>query len=1212
MEFLMCQITQIAVLIVGLGLVSNLPAEDQPREGSESAPSTRAEKLAECKQLANEALQLHSQRKFAEAIKIARRVIPMQEELFGADNKELISSWKFVAACEEQLESLSEAAAALDQAVSVGKSVYGADDWRTGDLRRESEKLALLQQLSKEDRSLLRETEKARDTIYELAGESKYAGATILAQTTLETRERLLGPEHPDTATSVFDLADTYDSQSKYTRAEPLYQQALTIREKTLEPDHPRTAECLNRLGLMAVHKRQYAVAVPLYLRALKIREKTLGSEDKAVATTLYNLGLAYKYQGNLAAAEPLYRRSLKIQEKIFGPEHSEVQSTLNSLGFLYMAQQNYALAEPLFQRSLEITEKVYGPEAEETATSVSNLGLVYKYEDKYAAAEPLYQRAIKIHEKLRGPEHLDVAIDINNLGELYRAEARYSAAEPLLRRSLQIREKVSAPDDPRIGTSLNNLALLLRTQGNFTAALPLLERAVKISEDALGPAHPDTAILIGSLADVQWRLNDMKSARSLAGQALDSQLEHLELTAAIQTEQQQFLMAAGLSRYLNTWLVVTRDDDADASETWRRVLAWKGATTTRQLGVRQALKDDPTYAEFRQTSQELSTLLLSPPQPPANSGAVAAWNRQAADLRRTWHEATERLEAKHQDLEKELSRKSALFHQEHRAVTPDAVIASLRQFSPSTALIDLIEYGYFGEKAKVEAGERHIAAFVVRADGKVDRVELGASRTIDKAVTAWRKTYGLAAGRRDVGHELRQLIWEPLEAKLGGVETVLVSPDGSLGQLPWGALPGAKTGTFLIEERAIAVIPVPHMLPELLSEKPPSGPPASMLLVGDVEYDADPGKPSELTPQLLADNRTRGGGLHFMKLANAEAEMSSIKESYQKVSAASATTLDLQSATEAAFQQQAPRHAWIHMITHGFFAPAELSKRLAGAAAQESSAEAAPATAPISAGIGSMLEFVEGHCVVTQLVAGGAAANDGRLKEGDVILAIAQAEGDWSEPVDLPTTIDMIRGPERTNVRLKIRPKAKPDGEVELTIQRASLSAGPTGRLTSFHPGLLSGLALAGANSPPESGRDNGILTALEVSAMDLSKVDTAVLSACETGLGEMAGGEGLLGLQRAFQVAGAKTVVASVWKVDDRTTRLLMSEFYSNLWDKKLGKLESLRQAQLKLLREGAKLKDGSDARGLTILSPQPLLDDGKLPPYYWAAFILSGDWR
>jgi CHAT domain-containing protein len=156
----------------------------------------------------------------------------------------------------------------------------------------------------------------------------------------------------------------------------------------------------------------------------------------------------------------------------------------------------------------------------------------------------------------------------------------------------------------------------------------------------------------------------------------------------------------------------------------------------------------------------------------------------------------------------------------------------------------------------------------------------------------------------------------------------------------------------------------------------------------------------------------------------------------------------------------------------------------------------------------------------------------------------------------------------------------------------------------------------LAGANRPLEAEHDDGILTAFEVSELDLEHVELVTLSACETGLGQSAGGEGVLGLQRAFQVAGAHTVISSLWKVPDQATQMLMVRFYENLWQKKMGKLAALREAQLWMLHEGVKKPELW--RGLNLAAPQKLPTDkpadtaAGLPPYYWAAFVLSGDWR
>jgi hypothetical protein len=138
-------------------------------------------------------------------------------------------------------------------------------------------------------------------------------------------------------------------------------------------------------------------------------------------------------------------------------------------------------------------------------------------------------------------------------------------------------------------------------------------------------------------------------------------------------------------------------------------------------------------------------------------------------------------------------------------------------------------------------------------------------------------------------------------------------------------------------------------------------------------------------------------------------------------------------------------------------------------------------------------------------------------------------------------------------------------------------------------NPMLRSGLALAGANTwlkagdPPEEAED-GLLTAEDVTVLDLLSTELVVLSACETGLGQVHVGEGVFGLRRAFVLAGAKTLVMSLWKVPDEQTRELMEAFYGRLLAGK-GRAEALREAQLAMK---AKYPD----------------------PFYWGAFICQGD--
>jgi CHAT domain-containing protein len=150
----------------------------------------------------------------------------------------------------------------------------------------------------------------------------------------------------------------------------------------------------------------------------------------------------------------------------------------------------------------------------------------------------------------------------------------------------------------------------------------------------------------------------------------------------------------------------------------------------------------------------------------------------------------------------------------------------------------------------------------------------------------------------------------------------------------------------------------------------------------------------------------------------------------------------------------------------------------------------------------------------------------------------------------------------------------------------------------------------------------DGGILTAEAIAGLDLDGLELAVLSACDTGLGESGGGEGVFGLQRAFHLAGARTVVASLWKIDDAATQALMAEFYRNLWESKLPKLEALRRAQLAMLLHYDAKAGRLRAPGAAVpvdpaelaAARQKLRTSGRppLPALYWAGFVLSGDWR
>ena len=165
-------------------------------------------------------------------------------------------------------------------------------------------------------------------------------------------------------------------------------------------------------------------------------------------------------------------------------------------------------------------------------------------------------------------------------------------------------------------------------------------------------------------------------------------------------------------------------------------------------------------------------------------------------------------------------------------------------------------------------------------------------------------------------------------------------------------------------------------------------------------------------------------------------------------------------------------------------------------------------------------------------------------------------------------------------------------------------------------NPFVMSGLVLAGANvRGPEAGAADGLLTAEAIAGLPARKLDLVVLSACETGLGQVAGGEGVFGLQRAFHLAGSRNVIASLWKVNDEATTALMTLFYAKLWKENKPPIVALREAQLTLYRQPEQIKSLAQ-RGLNLDKPVPLPEGGKVGnqphPALWAAFMLSGDGR
>src|SRR5271166_2525219 len=261
--------------------------------------------------------------------------------------------------------------------------------------------------------------------------QGKYQEAIPLAEKAVELAKRVYGPEQPNTAKSLNNLAELYWRMGEYAKAEPLYQEALRICQKVFGSEHPNTAAILNNLALLYKDMGEYVKAEPLYQEALRIYRKVLGPEDPHTATGLNNLAGLYEEMGEYAKAEPLYQQALRIRQKVLGSEHPDVANSLNNLAALYDAMGEYAKAEPLDQEALRICQKVFGPDHPDTAITLSSLAWLYD-----AKAGPLDQEALRIYRKVFGPEHPDTAQSLDNLALLEFYLGRIDEATALARQA--------------------------------------------------------------------------------------------------------------------------------------------------------------------------------------------------------------------------------------------------------------------------------------------------------------------------------------------------------------------------------------------------------------------------------------------------------------------------------------------------------------------------------------------------------------------------------------------------------------------------------------------------------------------------------------------------------------------------------------------------------------------------------------------------------
>lgn len=981
-------------------------------------------------------------------------------------------------------------------------TLHGAEGWQVVNARLRASQSRKLSSIPADTRALIAKA------INRLRG--SYVADPLQPDTDLQAQtarvallEKHLGPDDLDTMDGYFGLARQAQAEGRLQQAAGFAERAIEHRRQVQGANHPATARNANYLGLLWYLQADYAKAEPRLREAQQILEK-LGYTDYPVyALYLNNLAVLYEATGDFDRAEPLLRAAVNVKPPMgFVEEDGLRQESFEEHvddNEILMGQFN--LAEILSTPNVGVPLRE--PNLEFLGQYVNNLALLSMLRGDYAQGESLLRQSLDLMRRTgKGDSSTEYLNGLTNLAAACERQGNLEQAELLAEYVVQEYGRLNG-QQAKYAVALNNLGAICLQRGDAERSVKLRAEALQVQRTVIGERHPTTILTRANLALLADRIGHSAHAATELDGVLDIATANLQLAAAVQSERQQLRMNAALRGYLDRYLSVAARAGLPAEQVYKHVLAWKGMIATRQRQMRshrRALEKDADpqiakiYQELAQVNQQLAALSFGTAD---EAATAAARGQQLAQL-----------SLRKDELERDLSSKNAQFDRERKAqrLSPAELKGLL---PPKSALVDLVEYEHttFPGDAKQPTNEQRIVAFVVRPDVEVARIELGPAEPIDKLVDACRQLWieGRAAGDADPAVELRKRLWQPIADQLNDVQTVLVSPDGAASRVPFAALPGNRPETYLLEDVSIAILPVPQLLGELAAgagAATNTSAQAGLLLMGDVDFDAEPGSANALAPAAARD----GQFSRFGPLPGTLAEVQAVGKLFSASHKQPAKVLEKAAATEDAFRQQAAGAAYLHLATHGFFAPPT-------------------------------------------------------VKRGDV--------------------------------------------------PRADFLAAQSDAVQTFegwNPGLLSGIVLAGVNRPLDGSRDDGIVTAAEVADLNLSQAQLVVLSACETGLGQIAGGEGALGLQRAFQVAGARSVVSSLWKVDDAATQLLMTQFYENLWVKKLPPLAAFRQAQLSLLNGKV---DTSKLRGLDVAArpAQSEKQKGRLAPRLWAAFVVSG---
>ncbi len=964
----------------------------------------------------------------------------------------------------------------------------------------------------------------------------RYPKAEKLFNTAFTQMRDVLGVEHADTLRVAGNLSLIKEKRADYDAANTIALRVLETAQKTLGPQRPDTLSYMNNLALIAGARGESKYSAELYAKVLKARTTLLGASHQDTLQSTHNLAMAYHRLGRFEAARALERTALQGRKTTLGENHPDTLRSLSALGTLSMPLGDYAEAQGYYENALERQRQVLGENHPETLDTMGDLAALLITQERLDKAKDLLVVLIERRKNILGPLHPSTLSSINNLAIVHQRQLHVQRAEKIFLKLLKAYKAAGFEHHPTILAPINNLATIYSDMQQPSKSIPLYLRAIALSTELLSPEHTDTLTFKENLAVDYDTLGQRKKALALHTSVLASRRRLLGNSHPhTLTSLTNLAIHHEAQGHMDEAAVLWHESLRQTSVFLDRIL-WSADSATREAYI-----NDLGYLR----SRLLSFLVQRGGHEAATEALNFALLRKGL-LLKIAAESTALMKA---SKDPQVAADVAALNASRRVLAQSAlrnVVGSNDNAAKRAREMELLQ-------EKIEKLERKIGrslSRVARTHTQVSpadvasrlsssqvlieylnftRTDLRTGRPIDLALAAVVVHKDQPPTLIDLGN------FRNISENIETFRKLLQSPDN------------------LQETTAVSYKLYTKLFYPL---KDAIGSATDLLVIPDGTL--------HLIPFAALRNSPDAKGKYLVQ-THRIVQMSSSRDLVLPPPAGGAKPGVIFSAPDYKIgEPNTPSTTRGKQLSDLYFAP------LPGAAIE-----------------GKLLNtLMRQHHIPVQHYFGGEATEQrlSRLVSSPRFLHLA-THGFF---LDAETAQNQAR------TRGLFLGRRNENGVLYAHPTKASSSYRDNSK--GFGNLLRSGLAFSGANKGLQGARlagdTDGVLTAYEALALDLRGTELVVLSACDTGLGGVKRGEGVYGLRRAFQEAGAQAVLSTLWSIDDNITQTFMQRFYTAVLagDRPA---TALRRVQIGLFSQ-----DGPDR-----------LDTRYGHPYYWAPFVLVG---